>query len=68
MFGLALFGAIVTEQAKLGELTVNLLRLPVSSWFPAAIMGFIGFLMLEGALTLKAVLKKSVIGKNESEA
>lgn len=68
MFGLALFGAIVTEQAKLGELTVNLLRLPVSSWFPAAIMGFIGFMMLEGALTLKAVLKKSVIGKNENEA
>ncbi|MBL8187603.1 MAG: hypothetical protein JNK38_06325 [Acidobacteria bacterium] len=68
MFGLALFGAIVTEQAKLGELTVNLLRLPVSSWFPAAIMGFIGYSMLEGALALKAVLKKSVIGKNESEA
>ena len=68
MFGLALFGAIVTEQAKLGELTVNLLRLPVSSWFPGAIMGFIGYSMLEGALALKAVLKKSVIGKNESEA
>lgn len=68
MFGLALFGAIVTEQAKLGELTVNLLRLPVSSWFPAAIMGFIGYSMLEGALTLKAFVKKSVTGKSESEA
>ena len=68
MFGLALFGAIVTEQAKLGELTVNLLRLPVSSWFPAAIMGFIGYSMLEGALTLKAFLKKTVTGKTESEA
>lgn len=68
MFGLALFGAIVTEQAKLGELTVNLLRLPVSSWFPAAIMGFIGYSMLQGTLSLAAVLKKTVAGKTESEA
>ncbi len=68
MFGLALFGAIVTEQAKLGELTVNLLRLPVSSWFPAAIMGFIGYSMLQGTLSLTAILKKTVAGKTQSEA
>ncbi len=63
-FGLALFGAIVTEQAKLGDLTINLLRLPMTSWLPAGIMGFVGYLLISGALTIPQLAKKILHKEN----
>lgn len=57
-FGLALFGAIVTEQAKLGDLTINLLRLPMTSWLPAGIMGFVGYLLISGVISVPSLAKK----------
>jgi len=70
-FGLALFGAIVTEQAKLGDLTINLLRLPMTSWLPAGIMGFVGYLLIAGVLsippTIKRVMHKETGKKQETE-